>query len=250
MLTLYDRSTFKMRDHGFKPVDLEIFRNKMYMNTRMKILLNQEIPVKLLIDTGAALPLLLFESTDSLVRVPPRAIPSNIGMGLGGYLEGFTGRVFQLQTGAFEQHNIVTYFQRLDTAIELSYLNGRNGLVGNILLKHFEVIFDYQNGRMWLKPSKIYKEEFVYDRSGISLVASGLGLNVYTVQNVLPGSPAYEAGVLPGDVVKRVNVTPTLFMSLSDVQDALQRKAGKKIHLLLKRDGKRIRKTFVLRDLI
>lgn len=251
IITLYDRSVFKQRIEGYTPVPVEVFRNKMYMYTPMQPLRDSATTVKLLIDTGAGLPLLLFSNTHPLVRPPANAISANIGMGLGGYLEGFTGRINNLQIGDFNQSNVVTYFQTLDTAgINLDYLNKRDGLVGNALLSRFVVILDYHGSKIWLKPGKSFKKRFDYDRSGLNIITSGVSLNTFIVQSVLPNSPASEAGIQKGDHILRIGMVPASVLTLSDLQNILQKKAGKKLKIVVSREGKRIRSTLTLRDLI
>ncbi len=251
IITLFDRSVFKQRIDGFSPIPVEVFRNKMYVNTLMQPLRDSSTVVKLLIDTGAGLPLLMFSNTHPLVKPPQNAIVANIGMGLGGYLEGFTGRITRLQMGPFSQSNIVTYFQTLDTAgVNLEYLNGRNGLIGNALLSRFVVILDYHDSKIWLKPGKDYKDKFPYDRSGLNLITSGSSLNTFIVQSVLPNSPASEVGIQKGDQILRIGAMPVNVLTLSDLQRILQKKPGKKIRLVVRREGKRIRTTLKLRDLI
>ncbi len=250
VMTLYERESFKLREDGFVAIPVEIFRNKIYMNTRMRILQDSVAQVKLLLDTGAGLTLLLFSDTHPLVHPPANAVSTNIGMGLGGYLEGYTGRVRQLDLGDFSQDNIVTYFQTLDSTYKREYLNDRNGLIGNTLLSRFQVIIDYQNSKIWLKPGRHFRREYVFDRSGLSLIATGSSFNKFTVQGVLPNSPAAEADIRRGDEIVRVGWMPASFLSLVDIQETLQKKPGKHIKLVIKRDGKRLKKTVVLRDLI
>ncbi len=250
VITLYDRAAFKLRESGFVEIPMESFRNKLYLNTLLQVRADSTAPVKLLLDTGAGLPLLLFANTHPLVHPPANAIPSNIGMGLGGYLDGFTGRISSFDLGPFSQNNVVTYFQTLDTTQKLDHLNNRNGLIGNAVLERFQVIIDYQYSKMWLKPARNYHKDFTYDRSGLSIIASGLFFNTFVVQNVLPVSPAAQADIREGDVILRVGVRTANLLSLSDLQRVLQKKPGKKIKMLIERDGQRMKKTFVLRNLI
>jgi len=194
--------------------------------------------------------LLLFTDTHPLLHPPATALPSNIGMGLGGYLEGFAGRVTQLDLGPFMQQNIVTYFQTLDTLPNYDYLNNRNGLVGNGLLSRFTVVIDYQKQTIWLKPNRNYGSAYEYDRSGMSIIASGPKLDVFIVQNIVPNSPAAEAGILPGDQILRMGHSPVIFLTLSDIQRRLQGKPGKKVRIVVRRNGEKITKTVLLRDLL
>ncbi len=250
VIVLYNREKFKLRDQGFKEMKMEVYRNKPYLNTQIEIMPDTVVPVKLLIDTGASLSMLLFNNTHSLVHPPDRAIPSNIGMGLGGFVQGYTARVNQLHLPPFSQNNIITFFQPLDSAVTGQMVNQRNGLIGNILLSRFQVIFDYQNDKIWFKPGKKYKEAFIYDRSGMQLLAHGKTLNYFTVQNILPNSPASEADVRVGDIIYKIGFFSTRLYSLNGVLNQFQKKPGKKIKFSIKRDGKRIKKVIVLRDLI
>lgn len=252
VMTLYDREYFKIREDGYKVVPLEIYRNKIYMSTSLNILPDSIVPVKLLLDTGAGLPLLLFTDTHPLLHPTENAISSNIGMGLGGFLEGFTGRIFRVELGDFTQKNVITYFQTLDTTYskEKEHLNNRNGLVGNTLLSRFYVILDYQAATMWLKPSRNFEHEYVYDRSGLNIIASGPNFNHFTVQSVIPKSPADEADIRKGDEIIRVGFLPASFSSLADLQHTFQKRPGKRLKVVIRRDGKVIKKKIVLRKLI
>jgi hypothetical protein len=251
VITLFEKEGFRPKDAGYARVEMEVYRNKPYLNTSIQIASDTTIPVKLLIDTGAGLSMLLFSNTHALTKAPSGSIPSNIGMGLGGYLQGFTGRVRQLSLGTLRQQNIITYFQELDTVVlERDVVYARNGLIGNVILQRFVVMMDYQKGILWLKPNKTYETAFVYDRSGMHLIASGIGLHTFTVQEVLPGSPAAEAGIQAGDVLRRVGWLPASMCDLSHVIKKLQQKPGKKVRLGFKRGKKRFKTTIVLRELI
>ena len=250
VLTLYERGSYKMDREGFESLPLEAFRNKLYINTQAQLQPDSSAPVKLLLDTGAGMPLMLFTNTHPLIQPSVNAIPTNIGMGLGGYLEGFVGRTPGLLLGKFSQKNVLTYFQTVDTAQDLSSLNGRNGLIGNTILSRFQLVIDFQEATLWLKPAKYYQKEFVYDRSGLNIIASGARLNHFSVLNVLPGSPAEEAGIQAGDRILRVGWLAASLRTLEDLQGMLQRKPGKQVKIVIKRDGKVMKKWIVLRDLI
>ena len=249
VITLYEREGYKPEE-GFIPIPVEIFRNKIYLNTSLQVLPDSVAAVKLLIDTGAGLPLLLFSDTHPAVHPPANALPSNIGMGLGGYIEGFTGRVHRVELGDYSQRGVITYFQHLDTTQNLEFLNHRNGLIGNTLLGHYQIILDYQNSKIWLKPGKSVQEAYVYDRSGLSIIATGPKFNDYLIQNVLPNSPGAEAGIQRGDEIIRIRRTPVSFFSLGDIQRILQKKPGKKIRIVVNREGKHLKKTITLRELL
>jgi len=250
VITLFEHKGQKLLEEGYTPLPVEIYRNKIYINTTAHLRSDSTALVKLLLDTGAGMPLMLFSNTHPLIHPAANAIPTNIGMGLGGYLEGFVGRTQQLELANFTQLNVLTYFQAVDTSLDLSYLNDRNGLIGNTILNRFQVVIDYEGAIVWLKPNKHYQKAFVYDRSGLNIIASGLQLNYFTVLNVLPGSPADEAGILAGDRILRIGWLSTSFRTLAELQGLLQEKPGKVVKIVLKRDGTVLKKRIVLRDLI
>lgn len=251
VITLFDRENPPKLDAAFQPLDLELFRNKLYLNTQLAVRPDSALAVKLLLDTGAGLPLLLFTNTNAHLRPPPTARAGNIGIGLGGYLSGYLGRVARVQMGPFEQSNIVSQFQEIDTSAqrERSFLNNRNGLIGNVLLSRFQIILDYQEEKMWLKPTKKYRRAFDYDRSGLSLLVSGSNLSRFTVQHVMPDSPASDAGLRPGDQLLSIRRIPAGLMNLEDVLRYFERKPGTKIRLAVRRDGQRFVQNMVLREL-
>lgn len=250
IITLYDRRYYSGDELGENVIPMEVFRNKMYLQTQMQILPDSVASVKLLLDTGASLPLLLFSDTHRLLHPPAQAIPSSIGMGLGGYVEGYAGRVYQTHIGPFVQRNAVAYFQTLDSLRTREYVNKRNGLIGNGILSRYILIIDYYSAKIWLKTTRHTNRPFDFDRSGLFLVASGLTHRTYTVQAVIAGSPAEKAGFEHGDVLQKIRRLPVGFFSLDSIQRMFQKKEGKKIRVVVKRGGKKLKKTIVLRDLL
>ncbi|MCS7036466.1 MAG: aspartyl protease family protein [Saprospiraceae bacterium] len=250
VLTLHERESFQLKERGYISIPVEIARNKMYLRTTLRPTPDVAASVKLLVDTGAGMPLLMFSNAHPLVRPPERVIPTSIGHGLGGYLHGFTGRIHQLSLGELTQTGVITYFQELDTTRNLEYLNQRDGLIGNALLHRFHLILDYYGGQIWLKPARYFRDTYVYDRSGMVVLAHGPRLSDFIVQHVLDNSPAAEADIRPGDQIVRIGSTPAHFYTLSDVMNIFQRKPGKKIRLTIQRGEERLKKTIVLRDLI
>lgn len=249
-ITLYERSAYKTPAEGYEALPVEVFRNKLYLKTKAQLRPDSSATVKLLLDTGAGMPIMLFTHTHPLIEPSSNAIPTNIGMGLGGYLEGFVGRIPGLELGHFTQKNVLTYFQTIDSSAETAYLNERNGLIGNTILNRFHLVIDYQNALLWLKPNKEYAKDFVYDRSGLNLIASGANLNYFSVLNILPGSPAEEAGIHAGDRIVRIGRLHSRFRTLAQLHHILQGKPGKKIKVVVKREGKVLKKQILLRDLI
>lgn len=249
IITLLEREYFDPPAH-YQKIDLEVFRNKPYLTTLLRLQNDSIVPVKLLLDTGAGLSLMLFPNTHSSLTVPPNVVSGNLGMGLGGYLEGVIGRVKSLKINELELPGVLTWFQEIDTSLNREHLNKRNGIIGNRLLSRFHLILDFGGEVAWFKPAKNFDRLFDYDRSGLSVVAGGTGLNHFSVQQVLPGSPADEAGLQPGDRILKVGRLPAPFWSLAEIQRKLEGKPGRRVRLKIRRGEEVMKKTVELRDLI
>jgi len=251
VLTLYDPQYFEVPE-GYETIPITVYKNKPYIEVSSKLLAQDSTStIKLLIDSGAGLTLLLYTDTHPALDLPERIVRGNIGKGLGGNLEGFIGRFHELSLGdEFKLNNLVANYQEIYEYMDTSEINNRNGLIGNLILNRFDVIIHYHKQLLYLKPNKKYKRKFKFDRSGLMFLASGADLNTYTVSFVVPGSPADEAGILRGDRVRKVNWLPVSYLSLADLTRKLQGKVGNEIRMVIIRDGEKLKKRFRLREII
>ena len=250
-VTFIDPARFRPDRRDYREIDADFDRGKPYLFTSALLANQQQVDTKLLMDTGASLSLLLYTNTDSLLRLPEQIIPSPLGLGLGGTLDGYLGRIpsFQLHT-AFEFEDLVTNFQQLLSAADSSYLNDRTGIIGHRLLDHFTLTLDYIREKVYLKQVKDFDEEMGYDKSGLFLRAFGANLNKFEVFYIVPGSPADRAGLQVGDQLVRINWWPTTFFNMQGIRRKLSKKPGKTIRLVVERSGEKMRFVFDLEDLL
>ncbi|MEM0992856.1 MAG: aspartyl protease family protein [Bacteroidota bacterium] len=250
IITFIKPRHFNIKKRKYQDLDIEVYRNKPYLYADMNMAGDSTRQVKLLLDTGASLPLLIYTDTDTTLTIPPNSIPGNVGRGLGGYLSGYQGRIQSLEFSDFQLGNVVTSFQKSDSIHQFIALNDRNGILGNQILKRFELVIDYWDEKVYLRPNKSYNDKFKFDRSGLVILASGQDLDKFTVQKVIENSPAARAGVQKGDVIVSLNSLPVKTFTMENISTVLQKRVGKKIRLVVKRDGKRKRFVFFLEDLI
>lgn len=248
-MTLLDPGQFEV-PNDFVTLPIHIKTNKPYVDAEANLLDGTVVEVDLLLDTGAGVPLLLHNNSDAALHLPSTYIRGRLGMGLGGFLEGFIGRIGKLSMGEMEFPFVLTSFQDIDTAWLHDKDKFRNGLVGNQLLSRFNIYLDYTRGQMYLKPYSTKQEPFNLDRSGMVIVAYGAEFNEFVVKDVAENSPAEEAGIQSGDVIVRLQGVPAHLFTLDGINILLQKKVGKVIRVTVLRDHKMMNKKFILRDLI
>lgn len=252
-IQFYNPSNFKEKRKykRWVHIPLKIYNGKPY--TKLKIYINQDTAIysNLLVDLGASDALWLMpESNDS---IPPNRFNKNLylGQGLNGDIYGYQGKVSKV---VINNKNIlkkvtVSYPDTMSLKMDNTYdLPNRGGTIGSEILSRFDIIFDYPNNRMLLKRNSRFNRKFNFDLSGIDVEKPYPNLNVYTVFNVHKNSPADDAGIMVGDQIKKIAGKPALNIELNDIIMIFQSKEGRKVKLLLNRNGIDFETTIVLKD--
>ncbi|MDZ4708791.1 MAG: aspartyl protease family protein [Saprospiraceae bacterium] len=254
LISFIQPNAFRYNTRKYTKVPMEVNNGKVYVNGFVTIQ-NKRIPVKLLVDTGAGLPLLLYSDAHPDFAPPSKTIPGRLGKGLGGYLEGHIGKITEFQLETFKFPNILTSFQSLDSAkmvesIETSNRTERHGLLGNQLLSRFDIYLDYQKSMMYLSPIKDLEKEFLMDRSGMEILATGHDLKQFFVNSVIPTSPAELAGLKKGDILKKVGGINTNLLTLDQIVNVFGKKPERKVRVVYLRDGTEYKTILTLKSLI
>ncbi len=249
VISLTKRRYFKP-PKGYGSVPIEIFRSKPYLFADLQLKRDSVTRVKLLIDSGAMVSLLVNTNTHPDLHLPPNILRGNVGAGLGGFIEGYIGRVAALEVGSYKINEIVTNFQDIDSLMDRSILNGRHGILGNQILQKFHLVIDYPKETLYLKPNRKFKKPFKFDKSGLVVIAASIRLDSYLIHEVISGTPAAEAGLLPGDKIVSINGWPSGFLSLAGINKVLRKKEGKRIKMRVNRHGIKMAFQFKLRKLI
>lgn len=248
VIRLFHPEKFVLKKKGYTSFDIDVKNNKPYFYTQSVLSNKDTINTKLLIDTGAAIPFLLHTNTDSSIVIPPFVIQGTIGHGLSGNLLGYVGKTNSLSFGDFKFEQILTLFQDLSFIKQENIKLSRNGIIGNELLSRFSIYIDYLHEKMYMKAEKKYNQKFDYDKSGLIIFAFGPNLRQFYVKDVFSNTPAYEADIRPGDIIKKVGIWKDKNWTLDKLSKLLQKRDGKTIKMVIERNGKKLKKRFKLRD--
>lgn len=251
-LLLINHGKYRYRArHGDKyPIVIE--DTKAYADVVALVEDGHELPIRVVIDTGAGHALLIDKSPDNQVQLPEKVIRAQLGRGLNGVINGSLGRIDKVKFGKYELQNVLASFpDSLSFGMKLGNRNERQGNIGCELLRRFHVTFNYRDHYIVLKPiKKRLKETFEHDMSGLELRAHGTDLKKFTIDRIIEGSPAWAVGLREGDEILYINNQSTQDITISDVYKMLQRGEGKEISLFIRRDGNMHFARFLLKRMI
>jgi hypothetical protein len=195
----------------------------------------QELQTKnypMLIDIGAGLNLLFSErfAKEAGVLDPERKSWITSGEGIGGQIELRLTLLRSLRIGPYRFKKVpITIF---DDSNNVTNYPHWAGLIGNDLLRRFNIIINYPAGEIHLKPNRYYYDEFDYAYIGMELyLIDGL----ITIGFVATGSPAQEAGLEVGDEIVAIN---KIVGGKLDAYKAELAHATKKVDVIYKRKGR------------
>jgi C-terminal processing protease CtpA/Prc len=112
------------------------------------------------------------------------------------------------------------------------------GLIGNDILRRFNMILNYQEKEIHLKPNSHFRDEFDYSYTGMNLYFEN---GVVVADDVIEGSPADKGGVKKGDIVMSVNAN---FSNNVVKYRNLMQHVGQKVTMLVLRDDNPILLSF------
>ncbi len=157
-LTLYDPAKFKHTGNGSQlPLEFDD-GGRPYIHGSVK-LEGKEVPVKLVIDTGAPHALSLLYGTSPDIKQPEHAEKIVLGRGASGELTGYLATTPALTLGRYSLSDVPTVYP--DES--LGPVRGnfqQQGNLGSGILRRFTVIYDYPNSRIFIAPNTHLNDPF------------------------------------------------------------------------------------------
>ena len=182
-------------------------------------------------DTGAGLCFLLSKrfKTDSAVLLKKRKpLPVEV-QGLGGKKQMQLTVVREVQIGPYKFKRVPTYI--LDDEFNILSYPVLGGLIGNDILRRFNLIINYPQQEIHLIPNGHFRDRFDYSYTGMSMYY--LDGQIF-VDDIIEGSPADKAGLKNGDVVTGIDNN---FSNNIEAYKNLLQRTGQKISILIMRKG-------------
>ena len=210
----------------------------------MRVKDEKAINTRFLYDMGAGVCMLFNREfvDDSNFLDKKRKVWTKEGEGLGGKIDMELRVIREVKIGPYRFRKVPVYvFQDEYNVTNYPYMGG---LIGNDILRRFNVILNYAKGDIHIIPNSQFAQTFDYSYSGIELYLLG-GLII--VGDVAKGSPAEEAGVLEGDEV--IGVNKNFSQNLNQYKIALQ-VPNEKIKLIVRRNGEILEFEFKVKSIL
>ena len=117
----------------------------------------EDIPINCYIDLASSDALELLVKEEMKFRLPENLEDAYLGRGLSGDIYGHKGKIAALKLGSIYLEDVVTHFAPAEIR---SKQDNADGIIGNNALRRFNVIFDYKEAKLYLKPNKYFSEQF------------------------------------------------------------------------------------------
>ena len=228
---------------------LSFEQGKPFVTTSIVTDKNDEVPVKLLVDTGASDAIWLSTNSDSRISLPENHIETFLGRGLSGDLYGKKGRIGAIWVGPLVLYEPIVAFPDNELVDELIGKNDRNGTLGAEILRRFYITMDYPGKRLILRPNANLKDEFNYNMSGLEVTNPMPGLPIFLVSNIRKNSPAYYAGILENDQIISLNSMNNKSLTLNDINLLFQSQQDRRIKMTVLRNGEQVKTEFFLKKM-
>ncbi|MFM9910034.1 MAG: aspartyl protease family protein [Chitinophagaceae bacterium] len=240
VMYIYSKGTMRYPRGGFLIKPLLI--NLPVISTAIKD--EREVINRYYFDTGAGMCLLLSSDfvKDSAFVNPRRKWQATQAEGLGGKAPMKQGVLKQIKLGPYKFKNVPTYiFEDEYNVTSYPYLGG---LIGNDLLRRFNLIINYDRRDLYLMPNSHLRDPFDYSYTGLGMYVIDGEIRVI---DVMPNSPAESAGFQQGDVVLAVENN---FTNNIQAYKTLLQNPGEKLRILVLREDGPIMLTLKVKSIL
>jgi len=150
-------TTYAPSDSGWTIMPIALKNNLPFLDVTVEVITGEVVPMQVYIDLASGDALELLVHPDQKFTMPENLTAGNLGTGLSGDIDGYSGRSVRLEIGGFDLHDIRTAFAPAGVR---SKQEGADGILGNDLIRRFNIVFDYSHGRLYIRPNKTFDLPF------------------------------------------------------------------------------------------
>jgi hypothetical protein len=199
---------------------------------------------RFLFDIGAGLCIMLNKDflEDSNFLDKKRKLYAKEAEGVGGKVDMHLTVIKEMRMGPYRFKNIPVFV--FDDTYNLTSYPYLSGIIGNDILRRFNLILNYAKREFYFMPNNHYQDPFDYAYSGLELYFVD---GEIILGDVATGSPAEVAGLREGDVL--IGINNLLGANIQQLKTALQT-AGEKVRVIVTRDGKLMEFSFKIKSIL
>jgi hypothetical protein len=159
----YDKNTMTLNnsddiqtDSTWTAIPMYFKNNNIpWVDASVKIESEEPVQLSMYIDFAAGDEIVLLDKPGMKFTIPKETKEVYIGRGLSGDIYGKSGIISKLIIGPYELNNLKASFT--DAKIR-SKQDNADAIIGNASLRKFNLIFDYSNKKLYLKPNLNFKD--------------------------------------------------------------------------------------------
>jgi hypothetical protein len=198
-------------------------------------------------DTGAGMCLLLSKQfvKDSAVlstRKKQRKVIQTEAQGLGGKMSMDITTIQDFKLGAYSFRNVPVYL--FDDVSNITAYPFLGGMIGNDLLRRFNLYLNYAKKEIYLQPNSHFKDPFDYSYTGLIIYLID---GQVEITDIIKDSPADVAGLKKGDVLVAINNT---FSNNLQLYRDLLKNVGTRPILLIQRNEELLLKKIQIKSIL
>jgi hypothetical protein len=203
----------------------------------------KQVTGRFIFDTGAGLSFLLsrdFVDDSTLFKKNRKFFPTQ-AEGLGGKRQMEVGVVKEVKLGPFKFKKVPVHVFDDDYNVTSYPLLG--GLIGNDILRRFNVVLNYPEQTIHLKPNTHFNEPFDYSYTGLGIYLIDGEIRVV---DIMKDSPGEKAGFKTGDII--FSVESNMSKNIMSYKNLFQNSIGK-VKVIVFRDEQPIVLTIDVKDI-
>lgn len=197
-ISIYHPGDFKYPTNGFlmKP----IFTS--YPTYNISLMENIKLSVPSIVDIGAGVNFIVVSTINKdspFLKKNKKLYETQIG-GLGGKKTMQLTVLNKIKLGPYTFRKVPIL--QFDDEFQLLNYPVLGGILGNDLLRRFNVVINYPSEVIHLSPNGYFDDYFDYSYTGMSVYLIN---DLVTIDDIIPNSPAAKAGLLSGDMLIAIN---------------------------------------------